>query len=162
MSNSNSSYLNELVYNNRLVVDKWRTVKEKIHAIGPSSESDTLNDYKVTFQLIQKLNNHEEEDHKLLAEPATRAFFLNDFFPNVARYLLMNRSYVLLECTILHESILMECLKFFNKMLLREDIPRLSEMFRFALDSSKGYYKTTNQDDDLLSPVNIKCLRSLF
>ena len=150
---SNPSYLNELVFNGRLVVDKWRIVKEKIHAIGPSTESETINDYKVTFSLLQKLNTQEEDEHKLLAEPATRNFFLNDFLPNVARLLLLNRSYVLDECTFLHESILLECLKFFNKMLLREDIPRLSDMFKYALDSSKNYFKTTNQDEDLLAPV---------
>lgn len=81
---------------------------------------------------------------ELLADPKIKTYFLEEFIPDAAKSLLINKGYNIPECLILSNQIIIESMNLFNKLMMKEDVTKMSEMFKNILEPTKAYYKLNN------------------
>lgn len=108
-----------------------------------SSEKETLPDFRIALELLHQLVNLNKTD-ELLADSKIKAYFLDDFIPEAAKSLLINKGYNIPECLILSNQIIIEAMNLFNKLMMKEDVAKMSEMFKNILEPAKAYYKLNN------------------
>lgn len=160
MSFKNHPCYEEIYVEGKLNVDKWKTVKDKIYRINTSNEEETLPDYRITLELLKIFNTDKEKTEQLLADPAVKKFFVTDFIPSSAKYLLLNKGYRLAECAILHDEMLLESLRFANnKLALGEDNLKLCEAMKIVLNPEKSYFKLNFIDEDNTAVVKNKLIK---
>jgi len=133
-------------YLEKLAPDNWKPIKDKIYQITPSTEEDALPEMRIVHKLLRKIIYEPGQYQELFKDSLTKSFFLNDFFPNTSKFVLLNKSYKNKECAELADQILLECLNFYN-MIFFEDNVKMSEMFKTIIDGSHTYYKVNNQDE---------------
>lgn len=136
-----------------LISEKWKPVNDKIYQIVSANEEETLPYYQIALQLMKNLNQATENNEDPFPDANAKKFFHSEFVPNLCKYLLLNRAYRLPECSKIHDAILVECVRFVNNHILKEDNIKLVDTMRHIFDLQKIYYKMNNQDENQNMPV---------
>ena len=126
--------------------EKWKKIKDKIYLLMPSNEEEYTLDTMNAVDLINDLNNLNNSDELFGGDNQLKQYYITDFFYNIAKYLINNKTfktkeYLDMSNTIL-EGIVLYWLKTFH-----EDNIKLTETVKIILDPTRSYYKLNNQEE---------------
>ena len=132
-------------------------IKDKLYLLPNCKSSEEENSIIPYLELTLNFMNFLIDTNKneiIFKDKEKKKFLLEDFIPDVAKFLLSNKTFFKNESENLCFQILINCVYIFILFLNEENV-KLAEMFKMIVDPSKPFYKLNNLDDFQLKPVSI-------
>lgn len=134
--------------------DFFKSINDKVFAItNISLERDTYPDMLLSQVLVEDLNDNYTHIADVLPTERSRNYILNEFLPQLAKNLILNRTYNWPDCQKCSDITLWECQKLFLN-LFPSDNHHLAEMAKLIWDADRSYYKVNNIDESNQKPVD--------
>ena len=138
-----------------LSMEKWIKIHEKIYQLNSSNERETIPYLQETLHLMKELNSSPERAREILSfDPEFQRYFIDKFYQNSAKNILLTRTFHLDEVLNLANNILEEQMLFFANTIEEGNV-KIAEIFKLIMDPSKQYFKFNDQyrNDYNYSPV---------
>ena len=125
------------------IIERFKRYTEILYNLSVDNEMQTLGLIKEVLEVLRRINRGDIQLKSLSGE--FQEYFDKEYIYNVAKYLIINRTFK--NQIVLHysNSVLIECMEYFLANMESQK-NKLVDMLRYLMDHQRAYFKINEQD----------------